>query len=474
MYQYQEITSDNISNDIEKHFKVSAGPGAGKTYWLVRNILNVVEKSKRLVSPSKIACITYTNVAVDEIQKKLNISSDVVEVSTIHSFLYANIVKPYIFLLKNPENTCLVNYSLMDGHDDNKPSKGKIISWQRNCGILYVNNEKGLKKCLSDLNWFIIDGEYKLDTNKIYNKIVDYIDKKGIKRKITISKNQFEIYKDMVWVDGTIHHSDVLYFAHRILKENPYLAMFLVAKYPYIYIDEFQDTSPIQTEVIRILGESGCVIGVIGDPAQSIYKFTGASRKDFVDFKLENMQFFTMSQNRRSSNNIIKLLNRIRNEDESKIIQKLNECEDGEQIFFDIANTDEAYDKFQSFRQVNNLSGDFCIITPTNPIVTKLRSKVDGGNRELWDNYYDKIPDHSFVLEQLLISREYALQLRYEVAMKELSKIFKDKDNTLRKPFKAGQVALSNDIKRSYSLYILTCLISQNEEFIQRKGFSFL
>src|SRR5690606_41763511 len=89
------INSDTKIIDIDSHYKVSAGPGAGKTYWLVNHIKNVLHNSDKLFRTRKIACITYTNIAVETILKRLGTSSEQVEVSTIHGFLYKNIVKPY-------------------------------------------------------------------------------------------------------------------------------------------------------------------------------------------------------------------------------------------------------------------------------------------------------------------------------------------------------------------------------------------
>lgn len=79
------ITSDDLI-PIEQHFKISAGPGAGKTYWLINHIKNVLHTSTRLYRTRKIACITYTNIAVETILTRLGSSSDRVEVCTIHSF----------------------------------------------------------------------------------------------------------------------------------------------------------------------------------------------------------------------------------------------------------------------------------------------------------------------------------------------------------------------------------------------------
>lgn len=94
------ITSEQAI-PIDEPFKVSAGPGAGKTHWLIRHIKNVVSNSHKLDIVKKIACITYTNVGTDTIVSRLEIGNDVVDVCTIHSFLYANVVKPYLHLVAN-------------------------------------------------------------------------------------------------------------------------------------------------------------------------------------------------------------------------------------------------------------------------------------------------------------------------------------------------------------------------------------
>ena len=62
----------NIHND-DFNFKVYAGPGAGKTHFLIENIKDIIENSKKLKQDvnRKVLCITYTNVAVDEIKSRL-------------------------------------------------------------------------------------------------------------------------------------------------------------------------------------------------------------------------------------------------------------------------------------------------------------------------------------------------------------------------------------------------------------------
>ena len=73
--------------NIEQDFKVQAGPGAGKTEFLVNHITNVIQTSEKLERMKKIACITYTNTAAQTVLQRLGKSvSNRVDVSTIHSF----------------------------------------------------------------------------------------------------------------------------------------------------------------------------------------------------------------------------------------------------------------------------------------------------------------------------------------------------------------------------------------------------
>ena len=94
----KQITSDTdiefFRNDF--NFKVFAGPGAGKTYFLIKNIISTINNSEKLKNTNrKILCITYTNVAVNEIKNRLGDYRKYVEVLTIHAFLYEYVIKPY-------------------------------------------------------------------------------------------------------------------------------------------------------------------------------------------------------------------------------------------------------------------------------------------------------------------------------------------------------------------------------------------
>src|SRR5690606_1139315 len=109
------IDANHQLSDIESHFKVYAGPGAGKTRFLVNHIKNILNKSKRLLICRKIACITFTNVATETILKRVGDHGGRLEISTIHSFLYKYIVKSYVHLIADEYD---LKAEAIDGHDD--------------------------------------------------------------------------------------------------------------------------------------------------------------------------------------------------------------------------------------------------------------------------------------------------------------------------------------------------------------------
>jgi len=316
---------------IEQSFRISAGPGAGKTFWLIEHIKNVLHKSKRLKKSRKISCITYTNIAVEILQNGLRERSENVEISTLHSFLYKHIVKPYTGFLE-PELE--LNAEKLNGHDDHFVSKKKITKWleehknKKNLKNPYTinqltklpNNLHALSNWLGTISYRLENNslEIRADRSKAFYLVKDKNDK--VKRRY-LSKSCLECletdlisYKRQFWKSGTIHHDDVLYFSYLLIKQYPLILSVLRTKFPYFFVDEFQDTSPIQTWIIKQIAQEETVVGVIGDKAQSIYSFQGAKPEHFSSFGLNEITEYTMTENRRSTNQIIELLNLLRSD----------------------------------------------------------------------------------------------------------------------------------------------------------------
>jgi len=311
MIDVNELPHIEELEDIETNFKVHAGPGAGKTTWLISQLERVLKKSNRLGKTGQIGCITYTNVAADEIIDRLECDKTRFDISTIHSFLYRNIVKPFSYLIENSlDGNNLFNISKLNGHDEHLVHGSRLRRWvntiSKNNGnywyLLSSENRDDVICELTSLNYKFEGNEVKLSINQ--------------KRGARIPKSNGELweYKLKYWGDGIMHHEDVLYFSYLILSQSEEITGFIQNKFPYIFVDEFQDTTQLQTRILDIISAKETKIGVVGDLGQSIYKFAGAVRSDFLEFKKDEISNFKLDHNHRSTHQIIDFLNKLRND----------------------------------------------------------------------------------------------------------------------------------------------------------------
>lgn len=405
-------SSDDMLDDIEHHFKVVAGPGAGKTRWLSNHIRNVLSNSARLNKCRNIACITYTNVGVETIISRQGDSIDNVEVSTIHSFLYKHVVKPYIFLIKDEFG---LDPGKIDGHDELVPSGGFVYQWKKKTNqTKTLTDDTEVIKALCALCWqFNGNEELELKLRDVW---------RGKAGKYNIKKNSYMTYKEMWWEKSRLHHDDVLFFSHTLLKRYPDVLRVLRGKFPYFYVDEFQDTNPIQTKIIEMLSEKETIVGVIGDKAQSIYGFQGAEVRQFEEFDLPGMKNYQIKNNHRSTEEILTVLNNIRVD----ITQKSPDGKRGEQPLILICPPLTAYKKVREIACNDNV----CTLSYANITSNEMKSEYAGIGK---DDLFIKLiiadsTDRGKIISATIKGIEYARQNKFKDAIKEVKKICKFKD----------------------------------------------
>ena len=414
------INSDSVLTDIDSHFKVSAGPGAGKTYWLVNHIKNVLHNSDKLFRTRKIACITYTNIGVETILKRLGTSSEQVEVSTIHSFLYKNVIKPYVSFVAEEFG---LNVAEMDGHDDIVLSNYSFLNdWKTKTGQQRIREDNTVIKAFTNLKWKFENNELKAKT--------DYPFKVG---NYAIKNDSYLEYKKMMWEKGLLHHDDVLFFSFQIINKFPFVINILNAKFPYIFIDEFQDSNPIQVEIFKKLGLGESKIGVIGDIAQSIYSFQGADYNQFQIFSFQDMKEYILNENRRSSNEIIDALNDVR-KDISQV--KVRNISTEKPIIF-------IGDMTLALRAAKIKCNDESIYTLSRNNITSNAMKAEingiGLNSRLLENLKetDSTTKRSNLIYACIKAIAYGKEGKFNDAIKELEKLFNYRADKIRGKRKA-------------------------------------
>ena len=240
----------------KKNFLLSGGAGSGKTYTLIQTLNNVFKEDPT----AHVACITYTNVAADEIKMRAPYSK--LCVSTIHDFLW-NEIKEY---QKNLKQTVLALVSA------EKEIKGS--------GLTY-------------------SGEIEIDEQSF-----SYI--------------EYQNYRDLE--HGVISHDDLLKIADHMFATYPLLSKILCDKYDYIFIDEYQDTQKSVIEIflrhIKSFAKDTLCIGFFGDKMQSIYSSGVGDIQPYV--VAGDVLEIIKDDNYRCATNVIELLNRIR----SDIVQR--------------------------------------------------------------------------------------------------------------------------------------------------------
>ncbi len=290
-----EITSDYLltSEQLTHNVKVYAGPGAGKTHFLVENVKRIVSANE-LISKSnsrKVLCITYTNAAVEEITRRLDNFADYAQAYTIHGYIIENIIKPF--------QSDLI--SIMQSYFNITVNpKGAISSQIEGLGILhgiskddiyqFIRKTNTAKFSDAEINYSKkVMGEIETDNDALIEATKQR--KKyepSIKHSSKISDGHFSIIKQYIWsVVRKLTHNEILYFGFRILQENPTALYAIRVKFPFIFVDEFQDTNPLQTLLIKLVGEKSTHICIVGDIAQSIYSFQGARPDDFKNFEID-------------------------------------------------------------------------------------------------------------------------------------------------------------------------------------------
>jgi DNA helicase II / ATP-dependent DNA helicase PcrA len=281
---------------------VNACPGSGKTTSVGYKLMNLISNWDNKYSG--IACLSFTNVAKDEINDKfLDFNNAPLNyphlISTIDSFINRYITLPHF----KTKYQCVGRPIILD--DDSILDSLSFHKFRiNNRPIHYIYPPSKI-----DIN---VDGTFLFDGNSLN---LDDEDKEiFIQYCRTLKNYQFS--------RGVLKNSDSLYAAHQILLNNPRIATSLVKRFKYIIIDEAQDTSEIQHLIIDQLIENGLEnIELIGDPYQSLYEWRNARPDLFLDkFASEAWTPLEFTRCKRSLDPIVKAYSLFRIQEHNNLV----------------------------------------------------------------------------------------------------------------------------------------------------------
>jgi DNA helicase-2/ATP-dependent DNA helicase PcrA len=339
---------------------IVAGAGSGKTKVLTTRIAHLLSQG---VSAFNILALTFTNKAAKEMKDRVerilgNNEARNLYIGTFHS-VFARILR----------------------------GEAHHLGYDRNFTIYDTDDAKSVvKTVINELN--LDDKHYK--PNTVYNRIssaknalvgpVEYAADYAIQQEDLRSNRPaiaqiYDAYTKRCFKNGAMDFDDLLIKFYELLKQFPESLHKFQHKFKYILIDEYQDTNPAQYEIIKLLGAAHENVCVVGDDAQSIYSFRGATIENILQFQkdYDDVKVVKLEQNYRSTQSILNVANEVIRNNKNQIPKNLwTDNASGEKIKLVRLMTDNEEGKYvadtiQEQRLRNHYNNrDFAILYRTN------------------------------------------------------------------------------------------------------------
>ena len=302
---------------------ILAGAGSGKTRVLTTRIAHLIEDKG--VQAVNILAITFTNKAANEMRERVEetLGSDTKDmwISTFHSCC--------VRILRKDINRIGYNRSF----------------------VIYDSSDQVtlVKDCLKELNLSdkVFEPKVVISTisgakDKLYNpaqfKAMHLSD-----NRMSKMADIYALYQDRLKRNSALDFDDLIYRTVELLKENPEVLDFYRSRFKYIMVDEYQDTSKAQYELIKILARQHQNICVVGDDDQSIYGWRGADIRNILEFErdYDDVHVVKLEQNYRSTQVILDAANTvISNNIERKRKKLWSEKKEGELIKIQLSDNE--------------------------------------------------------------------------------------------------------------------------------------
>lgn len=345
---------------VDGPLMIVAGAGSGKTKVLTTRIAHLMHKG---VDAFNILALTFTNKAAAEMKERVEKILGSTEarnlyIGTFHS-VFARILRAEANKLGYPNN-----FTIYDTDD------AKAI----------------IKSIVNDMN--LDDKHYK--PSYIYNRIsaaknslvdpISYKNDYNIQQEDARSNRPlmgdiYDAYTKRCFKNGAMDFDDLLFKMYVLLVTFPDVLAKYQHRFQYVLIDEYQDTNLAQYAIIKMLGAVHENICVVGDDAQSIYSFRGATVQNILQFQddYEDVKIVKLEQNYRSTQSILNVANQIIGNNKNQIPKNLwTENLEGEKITLVRTMTDNDEGRFIADaikeQQMRNhyRNNDFAILYRTN------------------------------------------------------------------------------------------------------------
>ena len=364
MYKYLEDLNEPQKKAVlhkDGPVMIIAGAGSGKTKVLTTRITHLMAEHK--VDAFNILALTFTNKAAAEMKERVertlgNTEARNLYIGTFHS-VFARILRTEAPRIGFPSN-----FTIYDTDDSKNVVKTVInemeLDDKQYKPNLVFNRISSAKNSLIGPAEYINDWALQQEDNRANRPLIGQI---------------YDAYVKRCFKNGAMDFDDLLFKMYLLLKNHPDALSKYQRKFKYILIDEYQDTNPAQYEIIKLLGAMHENVCVVGDDAQSIYSFRGATIENILQFEkdYDDVVVVKLEQNYRSTKNILNVANEVISRNKGQIEKKLFTVNDeGEKIKLVRTMTDNdegkmVADTIQEQKLRNHFyNRDFAILYRTN------------------------------------------------------------------------------------------------------------
>ena len=342
----------------KKSFCFNAGAGSGKTFSLVQTVDYILKEYSEefKTNHQKIMVITYTNAAANEIIERIG-NTSLLDISTIHTRMWKLIQKFQMELVEihlEKINQKISNYKtemiesdylnddILNGYIKDKTFVNEFYKYSSLRATEYKErfNKYTTAGLISNVEKFrkyvkVKDKYVKLSSagSKIKDKAAGYC-----KVEYNPLDNYDRLYKMKFSHDTLIEYSKIL------IEKNNIIKRIIIDQYPYILVDEFQDTNPQVVSLLALIdnfADRNCTVGYYGDTCQNIYQYGVGGKISEVHPRLEEIY---EPNNRRSAKKIVELANKIRHDEYSQ--RAYIDTEGSASVFYTKVDDDDAVDAF--------------------------------------------------------------------------------------------------------------------------------
>ncbi|HEY0608235.1 MAG TPA: UvrD-helicase domain-containing protein [Chitinophaga sp.] len=277
---------------------IVAGAGSGKTKVLTTRIAHLMRNG---VDAFNILSLTFTNKAAKEMKERVEkilggSEARNLYIGTFHS-VFARLLRAEAHRLGYPND-----FTIYD--TDDAKSVLKTIINEQNLDDKHYKPNFVYNRISAAKNSLMSPEEYQHDY---------YVQQEDMRGNRPMIGKIYDMYAKRCFKNGAMDFDDLLFKMYVLLKQFPEVLHKYQHKFKYIMIDEYQDTNPAQYEIIKLLGAVNENICVVGDDAQSIYSFRGATIQNILQFEkdYEDAKVVKLEQNYRSTKSILNVANEV-------------------------------------------------------------------------------------------------------------------------------------------------------------------